>query len=455
MPRILEQNATVTALQRGGGQTPSLQLSVTSDSAISRGQVTLCYAAKAVDSRREIFLKQFKQPGPRVNWYADYLAYLNALNERIDCTSCKYLTSKIFMVFESQKSIFEAMEFLHGISLKNFLESKPFSTLTAEDYKVRLHIAVCFMGALKAFHDAGIVHTDLKPENIFLEDAPGTKYGFSVKLIDLDYAIMEDAPNLPWQDAQSLAIAGTPGYFPPERYTGERYGRHSDMFTAGIILQEILCSQTPFAKSDYDNLVNPAVRSAAPQPPVFPSFVNPQIASAMGTIITRCLSPDKNSRPTASRMHQVLVQFQNAVASSSTQQPLPAMMVLQYLNKVVASSTMQQTLQPPKRRPCPATIILQGPSGAIVFNDSTKISAENLRNIDTAAAEIADRICQFSISLEGDTFTIIPNLSANSTLLVNDYAANSPIKLNKGDKIMLTNGIKSSSIIKIDIKGQI
>jgi len=436
MPRILEQNAIVMARLGNGGQMPSMNMSVTSDSAISHGQVTLCYLASANDSRREIFLKQFKQPGPRMNWYGNYIEYLNRLKDRIDRTSCNYLTSKIFAVFEYQNSIFEAMEFLHGISLKKYLEFKPFPLLTPSDYNARIQIAICFLGALKAFHNAGIVHTDLKPENIFLEDAPNTKFGFTVKLIDLDYAILEDEQALPWQDAQSLAIAGTPGYFPPECYTKEKYGKHSDMFTAGIILQELLCSQTPFPKSDYDNMVNPAVTtSTTVQPPVFPTFVNPQIATVMGAFITQCLAPKKSERPSASKMHQVLIQFQNAVASSKVKEPS------------AQPSRQRQTLR--------STIVLQGPSGAMLFNDSVNVSALQLRNIDLSAADIADRICQFSLRLEGDSFFLIPNLSANSTVLVNGKVADSQQPLKKGDTIVLANGNKRSSNIRIDIRGQI
>ena len=434
MPRILEQKDTVQSVRRTGSQMLPVQLSVTSESAISRGQVTLCYLASEKASRREIFLKQFKQPGPRVSWYKAYFEYLKSLKSRIDNSSCKFITGRIFDVFEYQKSIFEAIEFLHGISLKGYLEQKQFAQLTPQDYLGRIHCAVCFMGALKLFHNAGIVHTDLKPDNIFLEDAPGAKFGFAVKLIDLDYAILEDVDALPWEEAQSQAIAGTPGYFPPERYTGERYGKASDMFTAAIILQEILCAQTPFPKSDYDALVNPAVNSPShPHQPAFPSFVNPQIASAMGSFITQCLSPDKRTRLSADKMHQVLVQFQNAVASGKQPNPVP---------------------RPPRQhRPHGNTLILLGPSGAMVFNNSTNVSALQLKDIDSSGADIADRICQFSIILEGDSFFLLPNLSANSSVLVNGKRTDSRQQLKRGDIISLSNGNKISNNIKVDIKG--
>ncbi len=434
MARILEQNDTVTAVTKrdSAGQPvcPS-SLVITSDSAISRGQVTLCYNALHDISKREIFLKQFKQPSPHVDWYKGYFDYLNRLVSRINGTSCKFLTSRIFGVFEYKNSLFEAMELMHGKTLGFFLKERSFSGITPLEYKVRMQIAVCFMGALKALHGAGIVHTDLKPENIFLENAPGTNYGFSVKLIDLDYAIMEDADTLPWKDAPSQAIAGTPGYFPPERYTGEKYGRHSDIFTAGVILQELLCSQTPFPKDDYDRMVNPAVKSQAPTPPVFPTFVHPQVASGMATVLSQCLSPEKTSRPSAARVHAVLQQFQNAVASG----------------RRPAAPQPTQT-----RKRLGNVIVLQGPSGAMVFNDTTDISSTQLRNIDSAAADISDRICQFSLQLEGSAFFLFPNLSANSDVYVNDIAVQSRKPLKKGDRITLRNGQRKSNNIIVDIK---
>ncbi|MBO4344910.1 MAG: protein kinase, partial [Victivallales bacterium] len=415
MARILEQNDTVTAVtkrDRAGQPARHSSLVITSDSAISRGQVTLCYQALHDASRREIFLKQFKQPSPHVDWYKGYIEYLDKLVMRINGTPCKFLTSRIFGVFEYRNSLFEAMELMHGRTLGHFLKERSFSGLTPLEYKVRLQIAVCFMGALKALHDAGIVHTDLKPENIFLENAPGTNYGFSVKLIDLDYAIMEDVDALPWKDAPSQAIAGTPGYFPPERYTGEKYGRHSDIFTAAIILQELLCSQTPFPKDDYDRMVNPTIKSQAPAPPVFPAFVHPQVAAGMAAVLSQCLLPDKSSRPSAERLHAVLRQFQSAVASGKRPVAVPQ--------------------PPPIRKRLGNVIVLQGPSGAMVFNDTTDISSAQLRNIDSSAADISDRICQFTLQLEGDDFFLLPNLSANSDVYVNDIPAESRLPLKKG-----------------------
>ena len=436
MARILEQNDTVTAVtkwDKAGQPVSPSSLVITSDSAISHGQVTLCYKALHDISKREIFLKQFKQPSPHVDWYKGYLDYLNLLVSRINGTPCKFLTSRIFGVFEYKNSLFEAMELMHGKTLGYFLKERSFSDLTPLEYKVRLQIAVCFMGALKALHNARIVHTDLKPENIFLENAPGTNYGFSVKLIDLDYAIMEDAETLPWKDAPSQAIAGTPGYFPPERYTGEKYGRHSDIFTAGVIIQELLCSQTPFPKDDYDRMVNPAIQSPSPTPPVFPTFVHPQVAAGMATVLSQCLSPDKSSRPSAARLHAVLQQFQTAVASGK--------------RPPVAVPQPQQV-----RQRLGIVIVLQGPSGAMVFNDTTDISSAQLQNIDSAAADISDRICQFSLQLEGDSFFLLPNLSANSDVCVNDTAVESRQPLKKGDRITLRNGQRKSSDIIVDIK---
>ena len=429
MPRLLKQNENLIAEENASAP---MQLSVTSDSVVSRGQVTLCYLASEDASRRRLFLKQFKQPGPRLSWYKAYLKYLQELSFRIDSTTCKYLTSRVFSVFEYRDSICEAMEYLRGESLKDYLAGRSFSEITQKEYCTRMQIAVCFMGALRAFHAAGIVHTDLKPDNIFLEEAPGTALGFAVKLIDFDYAIMVDSPSLPWDDEPSLAIAGTQGYFPPEQYTHEKYGKHSDMFTAGVILQELLCSSTPFPKESYDSMVNPSVQSPPPVPPTFPAFLSRQVASVMGAFITQCPSIDKASRPSAEKMHRVLIQFRNAVNSGTT---------------------IQSPSAPRPRRPQSGRLlVLQGPSGAMTFNDTTKVSAMQIAHIDSTAASFADRICQFTLRLEGDTFYILPNLSANSIVLVNGKEAEDCQPLEKGDRISLQNADKRSQDMLVDVK---
>jgi serine/threonine-protein kinase len=91
------------------------------------------------------------------------------------------------------------------------------------------------LAALEAAHGAGIVHREIKPANIMLTD------GVRVKVTDFGIARL-DASNLTQHDA----MIGTPSYMSPEQCRGETVDGRSDLFSAGVVLFEMLSGQKPF-----------------------------------------------------------------------------------------------------------------------------------------------------------------------------------------------------------------
>lgn len=96
----------------------------------------------------------------------------------------------------------------------------------------------CFTGVLEALgylHERGIVHRDVKPENILVKEARAT-------LLDFDLAVLEPTP-------RRRGFAGTIAYLSPEEARGEAATRESDLYAAGVILYRALTGQVPFTGS--------------------------------------------------------------------------------------------------------------------------------------------------------------------------------------------------------------
>jgi len=142
---------------------------------------------------------------------------------------------------------------------------------------------------LGAAHRAGIVHRDLKPENLFVAD---TDDGEVVKLLDFGVARVSrgDTPNL----THSGAIMGTPAYMAPEQVAGSRgqVGRHSDVYSIGVIVYEMLTGIQPFAADTLPEVLSKILsRSFAALPEL-----RPDLPLALAQLADRALADDPAQR---------------------------------------------------------------------------------------------------------------------------------------------------------------
>ena len=131
---------------------------------------------------------------------------------------------------EEEGTCFMAMNFIEGETVKDKIE---------REGKVKvdeaLHIVQQVAEALHyAWSEAGLIHRDVKPENIMI-----TKEG-AVKLTDLGLAMKETE----WHE--NLEISGSPSYMSPEQFTGEKLDTRSDIYSLGISLYQILSGELPF-----------------------------------------------------------------------------------------------------------------------------------------------------------------------------------------------------------------
>ena len=157
----------------------------------------------------------------------------------------------IFAVDEVDNRMYIAMELVEGESLKALIAAR---TLSKPD-AVRI-IKRC-ADALAEAHTHGIIHRDVKPENIVV-----TRRG--VKMLDFGIAKLIDAPA---EDAGKLTsdgtVIGTPDYMSPQQALGKTIDHRSDIFSLGVVLYEALSGKHPFARASVtETLVNIVTREA-------------------------------------------------------------------------------------------------------------------------------------------------------------------------------------------------
>lgn len=175
---------------------------------------------------------------------------------------------------------FMAMELLPGPTLAAHLEATPQPPL-AFAAAVAGHV----LDGLSAAHALGVVHRDIKPDNLVL---CGTADAPSVKLIDFGVSKFDDH----WGSMTDGLVLGTPLYLSPEQIQGAVVDARSDIWAVGVVLYEMLTGQTPFAAGTVLGTLT-AISSRDPKPP---SELRPDVPPALDAVAMRALSRSADER---------------------------------------------------------------------------------------------------------------------------------------------------------------
>ena len=170
------------------------------------------------------------------------------------------------------------MEYVDGEQLRDVMLEAPLPVDKITNYMSGI------LTALEYSHRAGVVHRDIKPGNIKI-----TPEG-TVKVMDFGIAraISDTAGTI----AQTTAILGTASYFSPEQAKGEQVDGRSDLYSAGIVLYEMLTGRVPFQG---DSAVAVAYQHVTERP-VPPSEINPDVTPAMDAVVMRALAKHRDDR---------------------------------------------------------------------------------------------------------------------------------------------------------------
>jgi hypothetical protein len=176
--------------------------------------------------------------------------------------------------------LYLVMEYLIGTPLSQELAKGPMPITRAVDILEQM------CAALARAHDLGVIHRDLKSDNILLT-ARGGRKDF-VKILDFGLAAIARDPRL----APKGAVFGTPEYMSPEQAKGEEAVPHSDLYALGVLLFEMLTGQLPFRSSDREQLLEMQRTMPAPRPRGIRADAHPQAES----ICLRLLEKDIRKR---------------------------------------------------------------------------------------------------------------------------------------------------------------
>jgi serine/threonine protein kinase len=176
------------------------------------------------------------------------------------------------------------MEYLEGRSLNEAIEDGPFSLAQVG------HIGLQLCSALHAAHQKGVVHRDLKGDNIFLIHR-ANQQNF-VKVLDFGIAKLLDSADDNKHRTEANSILGTPLYMAPEQITGQPIDARTDIYALGVLLYQMVTGHPPF--NDQSSMVLLAMHVAAPPP--LPSQFIPDLSETLEWLILRCLKKNPAER---------------------------------------------------------------------------------------------------------------------------------------------------------------
>jgi eukaryotic-like serine/threonine-protein kinase len=198
---------------------------------------------------------------------------------------------------EVDGTYFITMEYVEGTSLEKLIAKRGRLPVN-----VTLPIGKQLLRALEVAHEAGVIHRDIKPQNMVVDGS-----GF-LKVMDFGIARLAEGPKRDGK-AKGLTLAGsvlgTPDYMSPEQLMGEELDARSDLYAAGAVLFECVTGETVFQAPTVMALVAMHIESA----PRDPRLLNPEVPDSLALVISKALAKRREDRwVSAAEMHFALEQ---------------------------------------------------------------------------------------------------------------------------------------------------
>jgi len=200
----------------------------------------------------------------------------------------------VYDVGSDDNTHYIVMEFIDGSDLKKLIRK---DTKLPVDVAVDLGIQIC--AGIGLAHRAGLVHADVKPQNVLLTSNRQAKV--------TDFGIAQAFSDTSSSERQSV-VWGSPHYFAPEQARGEKPSPASDVYSIGIVIFEMLTGQLPYSGNSQQELAMAHIRDDIPRV----TEVNPAVPEELSRIIYKVMSKEPAGRyRMADQLGQILIKYRD------------------------------------------------------------------------------------------------------------------------------------------------
>ena len=239
---------------------------------IGTGGMAIVYKAKCHRLNRLVAIKILKSD---LAQNEEFRRRFNAESQAVAQLSHPNIVS-VYDVSRGGDMEYIVMELIDGITLKQYMEKRG-----QLNWRESLHFITQIMRGLSHAHSRGIIHRDIKPQNIMvLRDG-------SVMVADFGIACLADSAQTLTQEA-----LGSVHYISPEQARGDRPDARSDIYSSGVVLYEMLTGRLPF---EGESAVSVAIQHLS-SIPLAPREINPDIPEQLELICMKAMAPDLEHR---------------------------------------------------------------------------------------------------------------------------------------------------------------
>ena len=239
---------------------------------IGTGGMAIVYKAKCHRLNRLVAIKILKSD---LAQNEEFRRRFNAESQAVAQLSHPNIVS-VYDVSRGGDMEYIVMELIDGITLKQYMEKRG-----QLNWRESLHFITQIMRGHSHAHSRGIIHRDIKPQNIMvLRDG-------SVKVADFGIACLADSAQTLTQEA-----LGSVHYISPEQARGDRPDARSDIYSSGVVLYEMLTGRLPF---EGESAVSVAIQHLS-SIPLAPREINPDIPEQLELICMKAMAPDLEHR---------------------------------------------------------------------------------------------------------------------------------------------------------------
>jgi serine/threonine protein kinase len=374
---------------------------------LSRGCKAVCYKARGRDGT-PVFLKMYASPTIALPWYRAYINYEEEKRRRILSTDARRYCLAPIEIFEADngiRTLFQAFEFVEGGEDLRSIIQKLNKQPAAATWIRRVTFARVFLAALDSVHEVGLIHGDLKPENVHMIPDRSIETGLKPRLIDMDASILVDR-RAPWHGHEGYI--GTPNYYSPEH--GSIPTKASDVFTASLIAHELICANRPFPEYGSSDEIASMLRTrSAPVPSLLSSLGSPMADHVARDALRAALSPRPSERPSIRELRAAIL-ARNSVSES------------------------RPTSTPPAAAGRRA-LVLRGPSGSqLRFNIGAAVGRRVVQRLTSLAGQLPERLFELRVAADDRWLLAAPD-RPDACVELNGRLVRGVVPLMRGDTL--------------------